>query len=161
VPWGTYQADTTRVVTFYAGSSHCSSPERWAAPLYQCYTNASITQFSVDCSKAVEASAALSLSSLASLSSSSSSIPSTFQSSKTSSMSSITTGSGTAGGISATTGIPIPTGSPLGGGNSGLSAKQTINLEVILPTVLVSISIIVAIVIGARHWNTNKQKLTP
>jgi hypothetical protein len=56
----------------------------------------------------------------------------------------------------ATTPTPIRTGA--GSSNSGLSAKQTIDLEVVLPTVLGVITIVSGIVFGVRHWNPHKPK---
>jgi hypothetical protein len=51
-----------------------------------------------------------------------------------------------------------PVGIGAGSSNSGLSAKQTIDLEVVLPTVLGVITIVSGIVFGLRHWNLHKPK---
>ena len=147
------QANRTCVVTFYSGGSFCSSTVKWGATLETCYTISNITQFSVDgCDATASPSATLA----APLSSVSSTQPTTFSTSTTSSVPSTKTSSRIAGGGTTTT--PTPAGTGDNSSNSGLSAKQTIRLEVILPTVLGVIAIVSGIVFGVRHWNPHKQK---
>jgi hypothetical protein len=139
------QADRTCLVTFYSGDSFCSSTVKWAAPVGECYTNSSITQFSVDGCGATASSATPTTP----LSSTSLAQPSTFSTSTTPPVSSTKTSSSIASGGASTTPAQVGTGADNSDG--GLSAKSSLVLKVVLPLVIGGIGIVVAIYFGVKN----------
>src|SRR5271163_3505542 len=130
------------LVTIYGvDSPSCAVNDNWVANFDQCYSNSSVSQYSIDgCNPVSSDSSSSPFSSRASAPSTSSSTPSTSPSAPSTSSTSSPSGNSSAGS------------SNNNGGGGGLSVKDQIIIGVILP----SISVIVAIIFGIRAWNNKK-----
>jgi hypothetical protein len=155
------QTHVLHPVTVYGvDSPYCDVNDRWVANLNQCYSNASISQYTIDrCEVVANASSALPfpLSTSTTPSSSPPSYPST-ASSRSSSPSTIA--SGNASDTPQTSSASGPGFAPSSSGsnktNDGSGNSLSIQAQIAIGVVIPSISIIVAIIFGIRAWHNRK-----
>jgi hypothetical protein len=134
------------VTVYGVDAPYCGVSDRWVANLNQCYSNASISQYSIDgCEVVANASSAS---------------PFPLSTSTTPSSSPSTIASGNASDTPQTSSASGPGFAPSSSGsnktNDGSGNSLSIQAQIAIGVVIPSISIIVAIIFGIRTWHNPK-----